>query len=239
MPSTKKPEYHVVNLHIPATQVRQLVAGKHITLKHSQLMAGHPVVLHRTKVSKIMRAHQAGKGVRIDMNPKEMELQHSEVGGGFLDSLRDAGNWLKNNIINTPFYQTAIKPIVRGVVDTGVQGASALINSKAPGVGSLASNALQSGANALGDATGAFGIRGGRARGRQYGGTLLLDNTTHRGIYTKGSALNPSLPPQDFSHQNKALAAHMVKGSQAARDNMARVRAMRHGRGAGIMAPGY
>ena len=234
MPKHKRPDYEVVHLDIPFEQIKRLIRGNEINLKHHQLMTGDPVVLHRTKVRKIERAHARQRGCRIGLTPEEFELQHTHVGGGkFLDALKSAGQWLKKNVIDTDVYQKSIKPIVKQGVNFGVEQVAKAIATKAPFLAPVAQEVIQYGANKVGNATGAFGVR----QRHQYGGTLLVDNSMSRGNYSKGSALNPALPPQDFSHPNYAL--HRVKGSQEAKDHMAKIRAMRRPKGAGVNAPGY
>ena len=68
------------------------------------------------------------------------------------NGLQTAGNWLKNNIIDSAPYQDVVKPIVRGFVDSTVK----------PIVGKYTgplSGLANQGIDAIGKASNAYGLR--------------------------------------------------------------------------------
>ena len=227
-------KYETIHLDLHPKQMMAVAHGKATNIKHHQIHVGHPVVLKKSKARRIAKAHANGKGARFSLDHEEMGAQHE--GSGFLDALRSAGDWLKKNIIDTNFYQQNIKPIVKQGVDFGVNTIANAVGSKVPFLAPVAQEAGKFLTDKVGNATGAFGLHHHRP---VYGGTLLVDNSMHRGNYSKGNALNPALPPQDFSRPNYAL--HRVKGSDEAKEHMMKIRAMRkpRGTGGGIVSPGY
>jgi hypothetical protein len=91
------------------------------------------------------------------------EDEFHATGQGFGDlwnriksGLSTAGDWLRNNITNTDIYKKNIKPIVHGIVDQGINAASALAGSRAGPLGSqVVGEVGRAAANKLYDATGA------------------------------------------------------------------------------------
>jgi hypothetical protein len=65
--------------------------------------------------------------------------------------LKSGYKWTKKNVIDTPLYQSTIKPLVRGVVDQGV----ALASAYNPNLGKAATLARDK----IGQETGAFGLK--------------------------------------------------------------------------------
>lgn len=256
---SRKPQYEEVHIDISMPQMHRLAKGETVHVKHHQLFRGHPIILHKKKVRHIGRAHEAKRGVRLSISPDEFEHNHLYGSGKFLDALRNAGQWLKKNIIDTDIYQKNIKPVVRQVVDQGVNALQGMASSKNPILGQVVGDVARAAADKVGSATNAYGIRHGRKR---YGGTLLQGPE-------RGTALNPALPMSDQSKPNYQLDTgeppmtlhrptkavmvhkavkrgpkqHLQKGSAEAMawsEKMRAARAAKRGqRAGGIYAPGY
>jgi len=142
-----------VHLRLSPEQMRKLHAGKNVQLKHAQLNVedAHHIMVHPHVAAKIHRAHKAKRGVRISMEPHEIE---ETIGGGgfgdFFNKLKDAGNWLKKNIVDSSFYQSNIKPLARQAVDTGLAMVTPRLGIAAP--------AAKAAVDEIGKRTNAFGL---------------------------------------------------------------------------------
>ena len=147
-----------VHLRLTPDQMRKLHAGKNVQLGHAQLGVedAHHVMVHPHVAAKIHRAHRAKKGVRIRMEPHEIE---ETIGGGgfgdFFNKLKDAGNWLKKNIVDSSFYQSNIKPLARQAVDTGLAMVTPRLGVAAP--------VAKAAVDEIGKRTNAFGLPKGKA----------------------------------------------------------------------------
>lgn len=131
--------------------MRKVMAGKTIQLSAAQLQSSsHYLHLHPETVRKINRAKKANKGVRITVSPQELDMSGEGI-KEILQGMRKAGKYVKENIIDDPKYQKYVKPIVRGVVDTGLAMSS-------PYLGPV-SGYVKKGVNVLGKRTGAYGTR--------------------------------------------------------------------------------
>jgi hypothetical protein len=140
---------HKVKVQMSKNQGRKALRGGSIQLSKHQLKSSQPnieLVLHPANARKLEKAMKANKGCRLQLSPAELE------GAGILDWLKSAGNWIKSNIIDKPFYQTAVKPLVRGLVDVGT--------SMVPG--GIAQDVVKKGADWIGRETGAFGLKKGK-----------------------------------------------------------------------------
>jgi hypothetical protein len=110
----------------------------------------HWLILEKKSATKVRRAQRTGKGCRIQLSPMEMESSGEGL-KEFWEGLKNAGKWVKEKIIDTPFYQQNVKPLVRQAVDAGVALA-------APRLGP-ASDIAKKGVYAIGEKTGAYGLR--------------------------------------------------------------------------------
>jgi hypothetical protein len=146
-----------VHLRLTPDQMRKLHAGKNVQLGQAQLGVedAHHVMVHPHVAAKIHRAHRAKKGVRIRMEPHEIE---ETIGGGgfgdFFNKLKDAGNWLKKNIVDSSFYQSNIKPLARSAVDTGLAALAPRLGVAAP--------VAKAAVDEIGKHTNAFGLPKGK-----------------------------------------------------------------------------
>ena len=137
-------------LDLTTNNVNNMLMGRSIQLKKEQLTGNkHYVVVHPTTHKKMSQALSKGKGVRILLTPDEFNAS----GEGFMDILRGikkGAQWIKTHVIDSSTYQTAIKPIVRELVNVGTAAV-------APPLGPLAPLAKQ-GIDKLGEVTNAYGL---------------------------------------------------------------------------------
>lgn len=142
--------YQKIPLELSIAQYRKLKSGQPIQLSHAQLMAErHWVAVHPETYRKIQYARSKKKGTRIVMTPHEMEASGEGL-KEFWEGVKSLGRKVKEKVIDTPFYQQNIKPLVRQAVDAGLAVAS-------PTLGPL-SGVARSGVDALGKSTGAYGL---------------------------------------------------------------------------------
>jgi len=234
-------KYQQVQLDATPHQLLRLAHGHNVQFKYSQLLTGHPITLHVKTARSVHRAHRHQRGVRIQLTAEELNHNIQHGSGKFLDALKKAGSWIKQNIIDTPFYQDNIKPVVRGVVNQGVDAFSGIATAKNPMLGNLARKGAELAVNKVGSATNAFGVK--RQPRQKYGGNLLTEFDM-----SYGTPLNPALPAQDQSRPNFELGqqlrkvSHAEKGSTQAKEWAARMRAAkaakRGARGSGFMPAG-
>jgi len=187
--------YESIKLDLSLPQVQRLAHGKTIAIAHHQIGKGHDVLLEKKKCTKIRKAHREGKGCRLALSADEFDVQ----GGSFLDFLKKAGKFIKEKVIDSDFYQQNVRPVVRDIVNSGV-------NMLAPRLGPAA-NIARKGVDALGSKTGAFGIN------------KLLD----------GTPSNPILPLSDFSKPDFTVVGRgrLQKGSSEAKAWGEKMRALK------------
>lgn len=127
---------------ITQPQAHKLAMGIPVQFRADQLGHGMSVPLSFSDRSRYVKALRNGRGFR---------LQIVSMGGeGIFDWLKNAGSWVKKNVIDTPFYQKAIRPVAKELVRTGVE-------TFVPG--GIARDAVSKGTEFLSEKTGAFGIR--------------------------------------------------------------------------------
>lgn len=149
-------------MQVPVTlsesNVRKMVKGMPIQLSKAQLSGSdHHLVVHPLTHKKIMAAKAKGKGVRLHLTQQEV----ADSGEGFRDiwnKIKQGASWVKQNVIDTPLYQQAVKPIVRKGVDTVASALEARVPTAAP--------LIEAGVNKLSEVTGAFGLDGAVVKGR-------------------------------------------------------------------------
>ena len=206
--------YHEIPLEIHPHQIVKLVKGHVIQLPHSSIMPLHvqtiPIVVKKHKHTKIMRAHRGRKGVRLHLDPEELEMQ----GSGFWDTLKSIGSFIKDKVFTNPVYKQTVAPLLKQGLNSGVD----FLASKVPVAGPLLGDLAHQGVNKLGEVSGAYGLRdvsrlprrvsGKRSRG--HGGAVLLPEhlngsvpVTSFSVY--GGPLNPQLPRRDFSMADVSL----------------------------------
>ena len=132
--------------------VNNLLNGRSIQLKKEQLHGKqHSIVVHPTTHKRLSKAKMSGKGVRLEMTPDEFKASVMH-GQGFMDILRGikkGAEWIKNNIIDSSFYQQNVKPVVR----QALEGVVSALPVPTP-----VKNIAEAGVSKLGEVTGAFGL---------------------------------------------------------------------------------
>ena len=102
--------HHIAHVSLSPQQVVRLGSGLGIQLRHHQLTAGqHEVHLTHHQATRLARATQAGKGVRLQLSEQQLRR-----GGGFLDQLKRIGRIAKAVITrHLPGPRETIPPAVR------------------------------------------------------------------------------------------------------------------------------
>jgi hypothetical protein len=138
-------------LDLTSNNVTKLINGHPIQLRKEQLMGNkHYLVVHPATHTRLSKAKAAGKGARLSLTPQELTAS----GEGFMDILRGikkGATWIKQNVIDKPFYQQTVKPVVR----QAVEGVISSLPLPAPVKG-----VAEAGVQKLGEVTGAFGLEG-------------------------------------------------------------------------------
>ena len=171
-----------VSLHLSKAQVRKAAQGRPIQISAANLHKGtHTIHVHPENHKKIQKAKRANKGCRLHLSHHEME------GSGLFDCLKNAWNTVKNEVIDTPFYQQTVRPIAK-------QGVNQLIDNFVP---SAARDVAHKAADFAGDKTGAFGLRHSVQRTPIPSGVshrVALSNNMSRMIGPEHPSFNPGLP---------------------------------------------
>ena len=169
---------------------------RHQTIQIPHHHIGHkeglPVMLKHSKARKVHTAHRNHRGVRLHLDHDEARhtVQHGgSIWGDIWNGIKTAGNWVKNNVIDTPVYQQAIKPVVRSLVDSTVKP---FVDSY---TGPLGGQAV----DALGSATGAYGLRHKRHH---------KDHHAHHG----GSLKKGSVEAREHMARLRAMRHHKQHG---------------------------
>jgi len=154
--------YQKVPVTLTESQFHKMRSGKPIQLSHQQISGGaihrHHLMLHPENVKKVAGAMRKQKGVRLTVSPHEFEASGEGI-MDFFNKIKEGAQWLKSKVIDTPFYQQNVKPLVRGAVDAGLMAV-------APRLGP-ASDIAKQGVLALGEKTGAFGIKPRQKHGKK------------------------------------------------------------------------
>ena len=152
--------YHKVPLTLTESQFKKMRAGHPIQLAHHQIGGGaihrHHLMLHPENAKKVAGAIRKQKGVRIHVSPYEFEASGEGI-MDFFNKIKDAAQWVKNKIIDTPFYQQNLRPLAKNLVNLGIDNF----------VPAAARQVARQAADFAGEKTGAFGIHAPRKRGRK------------------------------------------------------------------------
>lgn len=189
--------YHKVPLTLTENQFKKMRAGHPIQLAHHQVggtgIKQHHLMLHPETAKKVAIAVHRGKGVRIHVSPHEFQASGEGI-MDFFNKLKDAGKWIKEKVIDTPFYQQNIRPVARQLVNSGLDIAGTKLG---PGA-----DILRKGAYALGDTTGAFGLREPKKRRKpatlvrslENGHDYMLDSNYSPMVGPMHPAMWPTVP---------------------------------------------
>lgn len=85
------------------------------------VIRGNGMMLHLEPMNytKMVRAKMSGKGVSITLSPMEREMNGEGLKEVF-EKIKEGAKWVKDKIVDTPFYQSTIKPIVRKTLEQGI-----------------------------------------------------------------------------------------------------------------------
>ena len=171
-----------IPVRISKAQAHKAKRGKPGQLGYSQLSGDSNIklVLHPANAKKVQRAVRNQKGCRLILSPEEIE------GSGLFDWLKNAGQWVKKNIIDSPFYQQNVRPIAKQLVKSGVQMLP------------VGQDLAQKGADWLGEKSGAFGMRGRGKSGLKSDRSDFL-HPDHPTYQSKQPARPAGLPSQGGS----------------------------------------
>lgn len=151
--------YHKVPLTLTDSQFKKMKAGHPVQLAHHQIGGGglkHHLMLHPETAKKVAGAVRRGKGVRIHVSPHEFQASGEGI-MDFFNKIKDAAQWVKNKVIDTPFYQQNLKPLAKNLVNQGIDNF----------VPAAARQVAHQAADFAGEKTGAFGLKAPKKRGRK------------------------------------------------------------------------
>ncbi len=189
------------------SQYMKLKRGQTVQLSAQQIspnaQQSHHLILHHETAKKVKKAIAQKKGVRLSLSPEELEASGEGL-KEFLQGLKKAGSWVKSNVIDTPFYQQSVRPIVNEAVKTGLQMAAPRLGAAAP----LAQNA----ANEIGKKTGLFGS-GMKTCGKRGRAKMIMG--VGSGIEMSAAAVRQVMPASDFRPLLKpSMEPSLVQKSQ-------------------------
>jgi len=156
--------YKQIKINITRDQLSKALNGKPVRFSASQIGNGpNYLSLHPANVKIVEKSAMKGSGCCLTLAPGELMATAEDMGGEGIFSdiwkgLKSGYKWAKKNIIDTPIYQSTLKPLVRGAVDTGATALSAFAPQFAP--------VIHAAKNEIGKKTGAFGMRKTKAQKR-------------------------------------------------------------------------
>lgn len=155
--------YHPAQFHVTGPQLVRLYHGHQVQIpkEHLQKPTSH-VLVHHLTAKRILNAHKKGTGIRIGLSKHEITHMNGkgwfsdawnylkqkvpEVSHWLVENVPKAAHWVKDNVIDTPFYQEKVKPVVREKIHGALEGAP-YANYSVPA------------ADWIGSETGAFGLK--------------------------------------------------------------------------------
>lgn len=149
--------YKQIKINITRPQLQKALNGKPVQFNASQIGSGSSYLsLHPANVKLVENASMKGAGCVIHLSPGELmataeDMNGEGIFGDIWKGLKSGYKWVKTNVIDTPIYQSTIKPLVRGVVNTGTTALKSFVPALTP--------AIDLGVNELGKQTGAFGLK--------------------------------------------------------------------------------
>ena len=149
--------YKRLRINISKAQLQKAIKGKPVKLSNGQLGVGESYLsLHPANAKLVEKAAMKGSGCVIHISPGELlstaeDMEGKGIFGDIWKGLKSGYNWVKKNVIDTPVYQSTIKPLVRNLVDTGATALASYVPQAAP--------AIQMAKEQIGKQTGAFGMK--------------------------------------------------------------------------------
>ncbi len=153
--------FKAAKVDLTDAQAKKIIRQEPVKVSAKQIGVGSKVILlHPENHAKLSKAKKAGRGAVLYMSPGEvLATVESEMDGTgiFQDiwrGLKSGYNWVKKNIIDTPLYQGAIKPLIKTGVNT-LAGIAKTATGNSP-AGNTAIDAI---VGEVGNKTGAFGLK--------------------------------------------------------------------------------
>ena len=149
--------YKQIKINITKKQLDQALKGKPVRFSANQIGSGDSYLsLHPANVKVVEKSAMKGSGCCLNLTEGELlataeDSQGRGIFGDILKGLKSGYKWAKKNIIDTPLYQQALKPLVRGAVETAKSAAKAYAPKLAP--------AIDMATEKIGSETGAFGVK--------------------------------------------------------------------------------
>lgn len=140
-----------VGRKIAEQALANMMAGRPARLSKSTVKgSGLPLKLGPQNYMKVVQAKSKGKGCVLCMTPQEREM-NGEGLKEIWEKVKQGASWVKDKIVDTPFYQQSIKPIVRKALEQGIS----MVPNK------TAQDVLTKGLEATSQKWGAWGQLGG------------------------------------------------------------------------------
>lgn len=109
-----------IGTKIAEQALANLMSGKPARLSRTTVKGkGLPLKLEMPNYMKIIQAKSKGKGCVLCMTPEEREMNGSGLKEIF-GKIKEGAQWIKEKVVDTPFYQSTIKPIVRKTLEQGI-----------------------------------------------------------------------------------------------------------------------
>jgi hypothetical protein len=149
--------YKQIKINITKAQLDNALKGKPVRFNAEQIGQGPSYLsLHPSNVKIVEKAAMRGKGCTIPLSAGELMATAEDMGGQGIfgdiwKGLKSGYKWVKKNVIDSDIYQKGLKPIVKGLVDQGVNIASQAYPQAAP--------VLKLASDKIGKETSAFGLR--------------------------------------------------------------------------------
>jgi hypothetical protein len=124
---------------LPAKLTKREVSGK-----------GLKLMLEPTNYRKLMSGKMNGKGVSITLTDREREY-NGEGLKEVWEKVKEGAKWVKDKVVDTPFYQQNLRPLVRKAIETGIT----LVPN------ATAQDLLRKGVEETSGRWGAWGVKGG------------------------------------------------------------------------------
>ncbi len=168
--------YKPARVNLTDVQARKIIKQEAVKLTASQIGVGDKIImLHKENHAKLSKAKRGNRGTILYMSPAEVlaTVESNMDGTGIFQDiwkgLKSGYKFVKKNIIDTPLYQGAIKPLVKSGVST-LAGMAKMATGNNP-AGNTAIDAV---VGEVGKQTGAFGLnKGKKYKTRKNTGDLL------------------------------------------------------------------
>ena len=158
--------YKQIKIDITKPQLQKALKGKPVQFSNGQIGCGNSYLsLHPANAKLVEKAAMRGTGCIVHLSPGELmataeDMEGKGIFGDIWKGIKSGYKWVKNNIVDTPLYQEAIRPLVRGAVESG----KTMLKGYAPKL----APAIDMATDQIGKETGAFGVRGRMSKSKKY-----------------------------------------------------------------------